>query len=120
MASTHTTPTTLLRRPSVEASTGYARTTIYRRIKNELFPRPVDLGGGIVGWPASEIEAINQARIAGQSDEQIKELVAKFNEGRRELAARDNKANKAARIEKEDNRKSPVSTAKRKANGGMR
>ena len=70
----------LLRRPSVEARTGLARTTIYRRVKAGTFPRPVNLGGGIVGWPASEVEAVNQARIAGRADADIKALVAQLHE----------------------------------------
>jgi prophage regulatory protein len=82
-----TTSNPILRRPSIEISTGMARTTIYRRIKQNLFPRPVDLGGGIVGWPANEIEAVNQARIAGKSDDEIKRLVAKLHEGRTAGAA---------------------------------
>lgn len=77
-----TTPTALLRRPSVQARTGLARTTIYRRIKQGTFPPPVDLGGGVVGWPAEEVEAINKARIAGKSDDDIRALVAKLHEAR--------------------------------------
>lgn len=76
------TPCALLRRPSVERSTGMARTTIYRRIKQGVFPRPVDLGGGIVGWPASEIDAVNHARVAGKSDDEIKALVAQLHKAR--------------------------------------
>ena len=81
-APTPRTATALLRRPSVERSTGLARTTIYRRIKEGIFPRPVDLGGGIVGWPAHEVEAINQARLASKTDEEIRSLVAQLHEAR--------------------------------------
>lgn len=66
----------LLRRKAIESATGTARSTIYRRIKQGLFPQPVDLGGGIVGWPADEVAAINSARIAGKSDVEIKQLVS--------------------------------------------
>ena len=47
----------------------------YLRIEQGLLPKPVSLGGKAVGWPASEISQINAARIAGKSNEEIKNLV---------------------------------------------
>jgi len=38
-----------------------------------------------VGWPDAEILAINAARIAGQSDDQIRELVLRLHAKRSEL-----------------------------------
>lgn len=102
MANTLTIPATLLRRPSVQASTGMARTTLYRRIQSQLFTRPVDLGGGMVGWPATEVEAINQARIAGKSDDDIRALV---------------KALEASRNKAEDGPKKPEKKAAHISNG---
>lgn len=69
---------TILRLPAVKAETGASRSTIYLRIQQGLWPRPVRLGPRSVGWPASEIAAINAARIAGQSDDAIRALVAKL------------------------------------------
>jgi prophage regulatory protein len=69
---------TIVRRPHVEAQTGYSRSTIYLRIAQGLLPKPVSLGARAVGWPAHEVEAINAARIAGQSEEAIRALVAKL------------------------------------------
>jgi prophage regulatory protein len=68
----------VIRRPAVSAASGYSRSTLYKRIKEGLFTPPISLGGGISGWPSSEVEAINAARIAGKSDEEIKTLVAKL------------------------------------------
>ena len=65
----------LYRRPVVEQATGDSRSTIYRKIKNGLFTKPVNIGGERVAWPANEVQAINQARIAGKSDADIKLLV---------------------------------------------
>ena len=65
----------LYRRPIVEQATGDSRSTIYRKIKQGLFTKPVKIGGERVAWPANEVQAINQARIAGKSDEEIKTLV---------------------------------------------
>lgn len=42
---------TLLRLPQVKARTGLSRSTIYLRIAQGSFPRPVRLGGArAVGW----------------------------------------------------------------------
>jgi prophage regulatory protein len=72
----------LYRRPIVEQATGDSRTTIYRKIKAGLFTKPVKIGGDRVAWPANEIQAINQARIAGKSDEEIKALVIELEAAR--------------------------------------
>lgn len=66
----------ILRRPRVELTSGYSRSTLYLRITQGLWPRPVRLGPRAVGWPAGEVAAINAARIAGKSDDEIRALVA--------------------------------------------
>ena len=68
----------ILRLPQVIENIGLARSTIYLRIEQGLLPKPVSLGGKAVGWPASEISQINAARIAGKSNEEIKNLVAEL------------------------------------------
>lgn len=72
----------LLRRPMVEKAMGDSRTTIYRKIRKGLVTRGVALGGDRVGWPANEVEAINKARIAGKSDDEIKKLVEELHKAR--------------------------------------
>jgi len=53
--------TTILRLPTVKARTGLSRSTIYLRISEGRFPKPVSLGGRAVGWVESEItEWLNQ------------------------------------------------------------
>ena len=66
------------RRTQVQAATGYSRSTIYFRITQGLWPKPVSLGARAVGWPAREVDAINAARIAGKSDDAIRVLVARL------------------------------------------
>ncbi len=66
---------TILRLSSVKARCGYSRSTIYLRISQGLWPRPVSLGPRAVGWPSGEVDAINAARIAGHSDADIRRLV---------------------------------------------
>jgi prophage regulatory protein len=65
----------LLRFPAVLSATGLKSSAQYEAIALGLFPRGVHIGPRAVGWPSDEIDAINKARIAGWSDEQIKELV---------------------------------------------
>jgi prophage regulatory protein len=76
------TITPLLRRQAVEAATGKSRSTIYREITKNLFPKPVQIGGERVAWPANEVAAINAARIAGKSDDEIRCLVAELEAAR--------------------------------------
>ena len=47
---------TILRLPAVRARTGLSRSTIYLRISEDTFPRPIQLGVRSVGWVESEIE----------------------------------------------------------------
>jgi prophage regulatory protein len=62
--------------PAVKAETGHrSHASIYNAIKAGLFTRPVQIGQRSVGWPSDEVQAINAARIGGQSDEAIRELV---------------------------------------------
>lgn len=45
----------ILRLPAVKSRTGLSRSTIYLRISEERFPRPISLGGRAVGWIEAEI-----------------------------------------------------------------
>lgn len=73
---------TILRLPSVKAESGYSRSTIYLRIAEGLWPRPVRLGARSVGWPAAEVAMLNAARIAGKTDEDIRALVSQLHAAR--------------------------------------
>lgn len=66
----------LLRMPAVMGATGLARPTIYLRIKDGLFPTPVKLSERAVAWPENEIASLNDARISGRSDAEIRMLVS--------------------------------------------
>ena len=46
----------LLRREEVEARTGLARSSIYRKMREGSFPEPLKIGARAVRWPSSEIE----------------------------------------------------------------
>ena len=77
---------TILRLPTVKSESGYSRSTIYLRISQGLWPKPVSLGMRAVGWPAHEVAALNAARIAGKSDAEIRALVAKLESARKSAA----------------------------------
>lgn len=61
---------TLIRMPDVEAITGLARPTVYKRLKDDpTFPKPVPLSnsksrGAPVGWVLAEVQAWVRQRIA--------------------------------------------------------
>lgn len=74
--------TILLRKPSVMSRTGLGNTTLYRRIADGLFTRPVRIGARLSAWPASEVEAINLAIVAGKSDAELQELVQQLESAR--------------------------------------
>jgi len=66
----------ILRMPAVKAETGHrSHASIYNAIRAGLFTNPVLIGQRSVGWPSGEVQAINAARIAGKSNEQLRELV---------------------------------------------
>ena len=76
---------TILRLPAVKSKSGLSRSTIYLRITQGLWTKPVSLGARAVGWPSNEVAALNAARIAGKTDEEIRTLVAKLEAARKDL-----------------------------------
>jgi prophage regulatory protein len=80
---------TILRRKQVEAETGYSRSTLYLRITQGLWTKPVRIGPRAVGWPAAEVAGLNAARIAGKSDPDIRALVGKLQSDRQTAAGRE-------------------------------
>ncbi len=66
----HTTnpPTRFLRLPEVQARTGLSRSTIYVRLGEGRFPRPVSLGARAVGWIESEVDEWIRERIASRRE----------------------------------------------------
>ncbi|PIR01274.1 MAG: AlpA family transcriptional regulator [Nitrospinae bacterium CG11_big_fil_rev_8_21_14_0_20_45_15] len=46
----------ILRLPEVIAHSGLSRSTIYLRVSQGAFPKPVNLGGRAVGWIEAEIQ----------------------------------------------------------------
>ncbi|MCR6480583.1 AlpA family phage regulatory protein [Variovorax sp. ZS18.2.2] len=76
----------ILRMPAVKAETGHrSHASIYTQIRDGLFTKPVPIGERSVGWPAYEVKAITQYRIAGKTEDEIRALVIRLHAKRTEL-----------------------------------
>ena len=75
--------TKLIRIWDVTSATGLARSTVWLKVKLLLLPPPVKIGARAVAWSSLEIARINEARIAGASEDEIKDLVQRLVAGRR-------------------------------------
>ncbi len=60
--------TSILRLPAVQGRTGLSRSTIYLRISEDNFPRPISLGGRAVGWIEAEINDWLNQQIKASRD----------------------------------------------------
>ncbi len=58
------TYTVVLRRRTVEARTGLSRSTIYLRMAQGTFPKPISMGPRAVGWAEVEVAQWIADRIA--------------------------------------------------------
>jgi prophage regulatory protein len=58
------TPPRIYRRPEVQSRTGLPTSTLYRRVAEGSFPKPIPLGSPrSVGWIAEEVDAWIDAQI---------------------------------------------------------
>lgn len=80
------TPPTILRLPAVLKRRGRSRSSHYADIKAGLFVKPVLIGLRATGTPDNEVVALNAARIAGKSDDEIRALVVKLEAARKNAA----------------------------------
>lgn len=76
----------ILRIEGCKAEAGYrSNASIYGLIRDGLWTRGVKISERSSGWPDYEVKAICAARIAGQTDDQIRELVKRLHAKRAEL-----------------------------------
>ena len=77
----------ILRLPAVKRAQGHkSDASVYNAIRGGLFTTGVAIGQRAKGWPDYEVDAINAARVAGKSDDEIRELVTRLHAKRAELA----------------------------------
>ena len=58
----------ILRLPTVIVRTGLSRSTIYQRVSEGTFPKPLSLGARAVGWLESEIDEWLSSRLRARGD----------------------------------------------------
>ena len=59
-----------------------SRSTVYLRVKQGLLTQPVRIGERCTVWPENEISAINSARLALKTNDEIRELVKQLQQKR--------------------------------------
>jgi len=75
----------IFRLPEVKRVLGHrADASVYNAIRAGLFTTGVAIGQRARGWPDYEVNAIGTARIAGQSDDEIRALVSSLHARRQE------------------------------------
>lgn len=62
----------VLRLPIVKNRTGLSRTTIYKRIADGTFPKPIKIGVRAVGWLESDIDAFIEGLVKNSRKEDVK------------------------------------------------
>lgn len=73
--------------PSVKDEMGWrSDASVYNGVRNGTLTTGVAIGQRSRGWPDYEVKAIVAARIAGKSDDEIRELVLVLHAKRIELA----------------------------------
>ncbi|TDR27862.1 helix-turn-helix transcriptional regulator [Hydromonas duriensis] len=77
----------ILRIKAVKELIGVGFSTIHYHVSIGLYPKPIKLGEKMSGWLTSEVLAIQAARVAGQTNEQIKALVQRLENERTQAAA---------------------------------
>ena len=65
----------IVKQPSLLEQFAFSKSTLFSQIKQGLMPKPIPLGDRAVGYLQHELDSVLSARIAGQSNAQIKELV---------------------------------------------
>jgi len=52
-----------IRLPAVKLATGLARSTIYKKMDENTFPKQISLGGKAVGWLEADIQRWQEEQI---------------------------------------------------------
>ena len=76
----------LIKLSRVQDLTALQTTSVYAMVKSGLLTPPIKLTQRASAWVESEVLAINAARIAGKSDEEIRNLVRQLISARSDLA----------------------------------
>jgi prophage regulatory protein len=77
----------ILRLQPVLDARGKRRSSHYNDVASGLYTRPIKIGLRASGWPETEVAALQDARIAGKSDDEIRALVKQLEAVRTKAAA---------------------------------
>ena len=76
-----------LRIDAIKEKMGFgSNSTVYAHVEAGSLTSPVKIGLRASGWPEHEADAINAARIAGKTEDEIRELVKILMAKRQQLA----------------------------------
>ncbi len=73
----------MVRMKGVDVVMGKKKSACYMDVNEGLLPPPVSIGGRCTAWPLHELLSINAARIAGKSNDEIRELVKNLVDARK-------------------------------------
>jgi prophage regulatory protein len=88
-SNTHQAPVGIeefLRLPQVLKVRGLKQSAHYQNVVDGLYTKPVKISSRAAGWPLSEVRALNSARIAGKSNDEIRTLVKMLTAARAVMA----------------------------------
>lgn len=63
-----------------------SNSTVYAHVEDGVLTPPFKIGLRASGWPEHEADAINAARMAGKSNDEIRELVKTLTAKRQQIA----------------------------------
>lgn len=72
----------ILRLPEVKTRLGLSRSTLYQRIREKTFPRPISLGARSIGWLEREVSAMLAATVRAEPEVTIRALVVELERDR--------------------------------------
>lgn len=81
--STPTAPNYIRPKDACRQLGGMGLSTLYAHMDRKLFVEPIRLSPRFVVFPQEEVAAIVKARMAGKTDEEVRQLVAELMEKRR-------------------------------------
>lgn len=78
-------PLAFIRGRHIDARRGASRSDRYRRVRDGLFPRPINRHGTSL-WGEHELLSIMRAELAGATDEELQDLVRRIHAAREAFA----------------------------------
>ena len=76
----------LLRPKEIWKRSGKCRTALYNDLAKGLMPPLISIGARAKALPAHEVDAINAARVAGKTEDEIRALVKRLQAARTSTA----------------------------------